>query len=1000
MTRKLSCVLAPCLLLCALALPAWAQWYPTGVPVATALADQSAAVTAPDGSGGLYVVWQDYRNGGVGNGLFDIYAQHVLSSGATDPAWAAGGMPVCALPEAQTMPSVLADGAGGAFVTWLDRRGVSHNVAYMTRLTPTGLHPAWPANGVALTDTAGVIDWEVQMVSDGSTGVYAMSPIFQVYRDLRVQHVSASGVLDPNFTAAGVRAGIIDYWGNRGESITTDGAGGVLIAWKTGGTRTYANRVLASGVTDPAWPPGGLLVQTTGVAAQFPTLVADGTGGAVVVWGQYGGVDFDIHAQHVHSNGTLDTTWPAGGVPVCAASGNQQSARSTSDGAGGAYVAWSDMRATGDYDIYVQRVRAGGSVDPAWPVDGLLLSSLLGAQFVMGIGPDGEGGAYVLWEDVSSSRRGIYVQRVDASGTVSAGWPAGGALITGLEQGLVSAGFSSDGAGNLFAAWHEYRKGNSNPRALDVYARKIPLTGTHRLTTGQGGGSAAYLLVPDSLSVFWSSQTTLAALDVTSDDEIEFRFPSYASQSLVTVTANGQPREVAPNQVFRGVTQDIALEARWSYDPWAVSTALPGGKGYAALAWPMTFANDSVSTLLDELWPTNDFMWRLARWNPAASAYDYAGGALTRLAPGQGYWLATTSARTLEVAGRPLYLPTTDVPLLGDGASGWNQVANPYRFPVADSALRVVAGASVVPFTGAANTSTDSTVWEWSGGSSYSRVHTLLPNRAYWVRKSAAGSVALRFPNLTSVGRIEPPTMRPDDADWALAFTASQGEALAAPVWMGAWRTAAASAPLRREAPPASPEGGLRLAVARANAPRVNAESEFVPSGTAAAWQIEVAGAEAPGEVTLELAGFELPAGLALRLSDPLLGWARAVSPGERITLAATPGTRRLLLEAREGIPQPTGETGPKLFAAWPNPFRGSLGFTAQLLAGGDVRVDIHDVQGRLVRSLDRRFLPAGESVTVWDGRGSDGAIVRPGVYLARWRAAGRDGVVRLVKLD
>ncbi len=148
MTRKLSCVLASCLLVCALALPAWAQWYPTGVPVATALADQSAAVTAPDGSGGLYVVWQDYRNGGVGNALFDIYAQHILATGAIDPAWTPGGMPVCTLPEAQTKPSILADGAGGAFVTWLDRRGVSHNVAYMTRLTPAGLHPAWPANGV------------------------------------------------------------------------------------------------------------------------------------------------------------------------------------------------------------------------------------------------------------------------------------------------------------------------------------------------------------------------------------------------------------------------------------------------------------------------------------------------------------------------------------------------------------------------------------------------------------------------------------------------------------------------------------------------------------------------------------------------------------------------------------------------------------------------------------------------------------------------------------
>lgn len=56
-------------------------------------------------------------------------------------------------------------------------------------------------------------------------------------------------------------------------------------------------------------------------------------------------------------------------------------------------------------------------------------------------------------------------------------------------------------------------------------------------------------------------------------------------------------------------------------------------------------------------------------------------------------------------------------------------------------------------------------------------------------------------------------------------------------------------------------------------------------------------------------------------------------------------------------------------------------------------------MQGRLVRTPERREAPAGESVLAWDGFATNGATVRPGVYLARYRAGRAEGTVRLVKL-
>src|ERR1043166_4291321 len=77
--------------------------------------------------------------------------------------------------------------------------------------------------------------------------------------------------------------------------------------------------------------------------------------------------------------------WPASptvNVPVCTASDQQLTPAITTDAVGGAIIAWSDSRAgSANTDIYVQRVLASGSVDPAWPVNGRAIWTAPGAQF-------------------------------------------------------------------------------------------------------------------------------------------------------------------------------------------------------------------------------------------------------------------------------------------------------------------------------------------------------------------------------------------------------------------------------------------------------------------------------------------------------------------------------------------------------------------------------------------------------------------------------------------
>lgn len=85
--RVLLCFVLPASLLATFATTARAQWQVDGGPVCTAANVQTNPKIVSDGAWGAIIAWQDLR-GGV---AYDIYAQHILASGAADPAWPANG---------------------------------------------------------------------------------------------------------------------------------------------------------------------------------------------------------------------------------------------------------------------------------------------------------------------------------------------------------------------------------------------------------------------------------------------------------------------------------------------------------------------------------------------------------------------------------------------------------------------------------------------------------------------------------------------------------------------------------------------------------------------------------------------------------------------------------------------------------------------------------------------------------------------------------------------
>jgi M6 family metalloprotease-like protein len=85
-----------------------------------------------------------------------------------------------------------------------------------------------------------------------------------------------------------------------------------------------------------------------------------------------------------------------------------------------------------------------------------------------------------------------------------------------------------------------------------------------------------------------------------------------------------------------------------------------------------------------------------------------------------------------------------------------------------------------------------------------------------------------------------------------------------------------------------------------------------------------------------------------------------------------------------------------RLLAAYPNPFNPSTTIAFDLARGGQVRLDIYGLDGRLVTRLIDDALQAGRHQAVWQGADSRGRPAASGTYLCRLRTVDAVQSVRL----
>ncbi len=326
-------------------------WTANGIQVCTKTTKQKNPRIVSDDAGGAIIVWED----SISN-YWDIYAQRISSTGAI--LWTSTGVAICTSSNAQINPRIEADAAGGAIITWQDKRNNLDYDIYAQRVNASGL-VQWTTNGVVICNAINTQN-NPRIEPDGANGALIAWSDKRNSLDNNVyaQRVSAAGIVQ--WAANGL---LVCNASNNQSAIDIKyvGTSGLVLTWKddrSGSNAIYAQLVSLSGVNQLI--NNGILI-SNGLQSVNPNTMSDGLGGAIISWQDSTSLGWDIKSQKLNSLGALE--WTIGGVIVCSASNDQINASQVTDNNGGAVYVWEDRRNFSNYDIYATHLYADGNAN-------------------------------------------------------------------------------------------------------------------------------------------------------------------------------------------------------------------------------------------------------------------------------------------------------------------------------------------------------------------------------------------------------------------------------------------------------------------------------------------------------------------------------------------------------------------------------------------------------------------------------------------------------------
>jgi len=409
------------------------------------------------------------------------------------------------------------------------------------------------------------------------------------------------------------------------------------------------------------------------------------------------------------------------------------------------------------------------------------------------------------------------------------------------------------------------------------------------------------------------------------------------------------------------------------------SPVVPQERLYTMISVPCNLENSRVLEVLeDDLGPWSPKSWRLFRWNRTDGKYDeFIPATDTQLGftPGAAYWLITQRTRPFSIENGSSTPALTPFPVTL--YPGWNQIGNPFSFPVAWNAVeKPETVLSPVGYT----------------GHEYTYNHAVLePWRGYFVYVNGTAAVTIRIPPVEAGVAALPKESAEGGFELRIAI---RGEETGRHdtqnfVGMRPGITGFPNAENFREAPPVS--GGLNLSIMEEG---VAFAGNFKPLGEDGAfWDLEISSADRREAARLSLTGTEtLPDDFGIWLLDrdrecliPLEKTETVLDvPGEgkKRSLRLITGLESYAESHSGGIPLVPVEYA--LYHNYPNPFNPETRIVYALAGKGPIRLAVYNIMGQHVITLIDGVETTGLHTTAWDGRDGSGIPVPSGVYICR----------------
>ena len=361
-----------------------------------------------DDAGGAYAAWVDSRLEEP-----DIYLQRFSACGDTVSGWLRGGRAVCAAPRSQYNLDVCSDGQGGVLLAWQDFRSGLGSAVYLQRITESGEPVSgWPAGGM-VPAPGGREQAVPRVAADGSGGAL----VFWQERDeaglgLRVQRVGADGAIALGWPPIGVLL-VPGSQHVASVSVRDDANGRVVVVWShaadASGATLHAASLDIGPVPGTEWAASAATLSSAGLLSD-PVVSSAADGGQLVAWAEMGAEQTVVKVVRLAEGGSVVAGWPQSGASVATTNASLSPPTVLPDGGGGAIVAWEDWRSTGNGEVYAQHVLADGSLDSLWAAGGVPVATGSPPKYAPVLSSDGNGGAIVTWSESTSEAMAAFLR--------------------------------------------------------------------------------------------------------------------------------------------------------------------------------------------------------------------------------------------------------------------------------------------------------------------------------------------------------------------------------------------------------------------------------------------------------------------------------------------------------------------------------------------------------------------------------------------------------------